>query len=393
MKFFLSAIIFISSLQAIASTMPADSVGLETKGGKKYILHRVEAKETLYSLSRRYNVPINQIIESNPPSEYGLEIGQVIRVPFVERKPKKNARSEEVANTGASPKSDQPRQTGSTEKVHVVKPKETMYSISRMYSVSIEDIKKWNNIDGNILDIGQRLVIKNNNNQNSDNNGNTDSNSQVTKRTAKQGKTHVVGSGETLYSISRSFNVTVAELKTWNDLLDNDISIGQELFVSRPVVIASQANTEPLVLQEPVSKEAVGADMADNPEETGEIIGRNENENSDPVKTTTGSTTPVESTPEKSTGTFAEVSEAGLAELIEGSENTRKYLALHRTAKVGTIMRVRNEMNDQEVFVRVLGRLPDTGVNQNVLIKISKSAYDRLGAIDPKFRVSISYIP
>ena len=56
-------------------------------------------------------------------------------------------------------------------------------------------------------------------------------------------------------------------------------------------------------------------------------------------------------------------------------------------------MRVKNEMNGQEVFVRVLGRLPDTGVNKNVLIKISKSAYERLGAIDPKFRVSISYIP
>lgn len=388
MKFFLAAVIFMNSLQAIASTMPADSVGLETKGGKKYILHRVEQKETLYSLSRRYNVPINQIIESNPPSEYGLEIGQIIRVPFLEKKSKKNAGSEEVVNTGTSPKNDQPRQTGSTEKVHVVKPKETMYSISRMYSVSIEDIKKWNNIDGNILDIGQRLVIKN-----SGNNGNNDSNNEVTKRTSKQGKTHVVGSGETLYSISRSFNVTVAELKTWNDLLDNDISIGQELFVSRPVVIASQANTEPLVLQQPVSKEAVGADIADNPEDTEETIVNDGNENSNPVKTTADSTTPEESTPEKSTGTFAEVSEAGLAELIEGSENTRKYLALHRTAKVGTIMRVRNEMNDQEVFVRVLGRLPDTGVNQNVLIKISKSAYDRLGAIDPKFRVSISYIP
>jgi rare lipoprotein A (peptidoglycan hydrolase) len=86
-----------------------------------------------------------------------------------------------------------------------------------------------------------------------------------------------------------------------------------------------------------------------------------------------------------------EVKEGGLAELIEGSEGNRKYLALHRTAKVGTILKVRNELNNREVFVRVAGPLPNTGVNTNVVIKISKSAYDRLGAIDQRFRVEVTY--
>ncbi|UII32635.1 LysM peptidoglycan-binding domain-containing protein [Fulvivirga ulvae] len=385
MKFFLSALIFISSLQVAASTIPADSVGLETKGGKTYILHRVEEKETLYSLSRRYNVPINQIVENNPPSEYGLEIGQIIRVPLLERKPKKRDKTEvtQVKDNGVG-NYNNPQKTGEAEKVHVVKPKETMFSISRMYSVSIEDIRKWNNIDGNILDIGQKLIIRNNL-------GTRTAGDNMVVKPEKQGDTHIVRSGETLYSISKSFNVTVDDLKGWNDLIDNDISIGQELFVSRPAVTIP-ANNKALVLQEPVSKEAVGADIGDKPETTA-IPTNGNDKDSNKENTKVDVTTPVNSGPEKSTGTFAEVSESGLAELIEGSENTRKYLALHRTAKIGTIMKVRNEMNDQEVFVRVLGRLPDTGVNQNVLIKISKSAYDRLGAIDAKFRVSVSYIP
>jgi rare lipoprotein A (peptidoglycan hydrolase) len=53
-----------------------------------------------------------------------------------------------------------------------------------------------------------------------------------------------------------------------------------------------------------------------------------------------------------------EISQNGLAELIEGTEGNRKYLALHRTAPVGTILKVRNEMNNREVFVRVMGKLP-----------------------------------
>ena len=86
-----------------------------------------------------------------------------------------------------------------------------------------------------------------------------------------------------------------------------------------------------------------------------------------------------------------EVLQTGLAELIEGTSGNRKYLALHRTAPVGTIMKVRNEMNNREVFVRVMGKLPDTALNDKLVIKISKSAYDRLGAIDPRFRVEVTY--
>lgn len=362
MKFFLLAVVLITSLQGLASTMPADSVGIEKKGGKTFILHRVEEKETLYSLSRRYNVPINQIVENNAPSEFGLEIGQIIRVPLLKKASKEQ-------------KAEVKRQ----QNVHVVKPKETMFSISKMYSVSIEDIRKWNNLDGNVLDIGQELVIENSGTKN-------DTTPQI-KAPAKRGVTHVVKPGETLYAISRTFNVTIDQLRTWNDLLSNDISIGQELFVSRPAIITAP-DDRPLVLQEPVSKETVGATIGDTPEKN-KLPGEGQSNSS----VNADKNVPVETAPEKGTTTFAEVSEDGLAELIEGSENTRKYLALHRTAKIGTIMRVRNEMNDQEVFVRVLGRLPDTGVNENVLIKISKSAYDRLGAIDAKFRVSISYIP
>jgi hypothetical protein len=87
----------------------------------------------------------------------------------------------------------------------------------------------------------------------------------------------------------------------------------------------------------------------------------------------------------------SETIESGVAELIEGTESNRKYLALHRTAPIGTILKVKNEMNNREVFVRVMGKLPDTALTDKVIIRISKSAYDRLGAIDQRFRVEVTY--
>ena len=81
-----------------------------------------------------------------------------------------------------------------------------------------------------------------------------------------------------------------------------------------------------------------------------------------------------------------------MAAVIDGNSDTRKYLALHPTAPVGTIMRVRNEMTNLSVFVRVVGKLPDTGANNNVLIRLSPAAQEALGALDGKFRVELSYL-
>ena len=82
-----------------------------------------------------------------------------------------------------------------------------------------------------------------------------------------------------------------------------------------------------------------------------------------------------------------------MAAVIDGNSDTKKYLALHRTAPIGTIMRVRNEMTNLSVFVRVVGKLPNTGANNNVLLRLSQAAQEALGALDGKFRVEVSYVP
>lgn len=55
------------------------------------------------------------------------------------------------------------------------------------------------------------------------------------------------------------------------------------------------------------------------------------------------------------TDNFNKVTESGFAEVIEGNSDSPKYLALHKTAPVGTIIQVKNEANGQKLFVRVIG--------------------------------------
>src|SRR5690606_12986606 len=193
----------------------------------------------------------------------------------------------------------------------------------------------------------------------------------------------------------------------------NDIHIGQELIVSenatRDNVVA--ANTAPATrTTAPAESVTTSTPPASTPPATTNQNSTTTPTTSQPAVTQTSSTQPAAqettvtppaaSKPDAKEQTIRitesvkntnEVLQSGLAELIEGTSGNRKYLALHRTAPIGTIMKVRNEMNNREVFVRVMGKLPDTAVNEKLVIKISKSAYDRLGAIDPRFRVEVTY--
>uniref|UniRef100_UPI00404AB4CB LysM peptidoglycan-binding domain-containing protein n=1 Tax=Fulvivirga sp. TaxID=1931237 RepID=UPI00404AB4CB len=365
MRYFLIFIFCAIQISAYSGTFAQDSIGLERKDGKVFIKHEVADSETLYSLSRRYDVPIFKIIESNPPTEFGLEVGMIVLIPIVEKKAPATKPAPEVVRPAVIEPEPQRKPAVVASKPvnevikHTVEPKETLFSISRAYEVTVADIKKWNGLTGNEISIGQVLTINKVNEQVEQN---------VATNASKSGKTHVVLQSETLFSISRKYDIEVADIKKWNGLTSNEISIGQELIVGRADV---EVENTAVITVPPIK--------ADSPavEENSAL----------PIDTARYVVQQSERT------NFEEVIEAGLAEKIPGGDNNRKYLALHRSAKSGTIMKVRNEMNNQEVFVRVIGKLPNTDVNQNVIIKISSSAYNRLGAIDPRFRVTVSYIP
>lgn len=325
-----------------------DSIGTETINGKVFVIHQVGEKETLYGISKRYGATIEAVLQYNPTADGGLEIGQILKVPYV---PKKSVRAGEGT-------------------LHTVAAKETMFSISQAYNVSIDEIKQWNNLTDNSLSIGQQIVIKKSGAKPTPPAPSTSSLPVSTKGI------HVVAPKETMFSITRQYGITVQQLKDWNKIEGDEISIGQQLTVAapetaRPPEVARQTEAKqntpvvPEVKRDPAPVQQTAPPKPDVKEQTIRI--------SESVKNSD------------------EISQNGLAELIEGTEGNRKYLALHRTAPVGTILKVKNEMNNREVFVRVMGKLPETALTDKLVIKISKSAYDRLGAIDSRFRVEVTY--
>jgi LysM repeat protein len=321
----LPLLVLIIFLQLTANAATLDSLRTETINGKQFIIHQVDPKETLYSISRKYGVAVSLIREENPTVDAGLAVGQLVKVPYTPR---------------TKPKFD----NGTV--VHKVSAKETLFSISKQYEVSVDDLKTWNNLKDNSLSIGQDLIVRKK--------GKPEITKMPDVKTVRG--VHTVTENETLFSISKMYGASVQQLREWNNLTSNELKPGQTIYVLPPMKAFSESTRSAEVTQ----------------------------------STTTQIVKPTNSDMKISESVIGsdEVHEKGAAELIEGTDSNRKYLAQHKTAKVGTIMKVRNEITNREVFVRVIGPLSSDG---NTVIKISKSAFDRLGASDPKFNVELIY--
>ncbi|WP_363317291.1 glucosaminidase domain-containing protein [uncultured Lutibacter sp.] len=102
------------------------------------------------------------------------------------------------------------------EGFHRVRAKETLFSISKKYGLTVKELKKLNKLRSNNLYVGQKLQV-------------VDNKTIVNKKTT----THNVKEGDTLYSISKKYNLTIQELKILNGLNSNNISVGQTLLITK----------------------------------------------------------------------------------------------------------------------------------------------------------------
>jgi LysM repeat protein len=102
---------------------------------------------------------------------------------------------------------------------HVVQVGETLFSIAKKYNVQVEGIKSLNKLPNNEIKVGMRLII------------NPNQPAIKPNEEAVVPGYHEVKQGETLYSIARSYNITLLELKALNELESDTIHVGEELIV------------------------------------------------------------------------------------------------------------------------------------------------------------------
>lgn len=134
--------------------------------------------------------------------------------------------AKQVATTAHS-SDDYVNVTRKVKKVHKVKRGEVMNKIAANYGVSVNDIKKWNGKSSSKILLGESLAIY------VDKNEKVKANSLVAKKSSeavKEPTIHTVRRGDTLWSISQRYEgVTVNDIKKWNNLKGNNVTVGQKI--------------------------------------------------------------------------------------------------------------------------------------------------------------------
>lgn len=123
----------------------------DKKTSEEFIQHKVEKKQTLFAISRKYNVSQDEIKELNPQITNGLREGMMLRIPIVENE-KKKKKEEKTLSKKQESQSD-------NYITHIVKANETLYSISKFYKVEIENVIALNPGSEKSISIGSSLKI------------------------------------------------------------------------------------------------------------------------------------------------------------------------------------------------------------------------------------------
>ncbi|OOG20168.1 hypothetical protein BWD42_09885 [Sphingobacterium sp. CZ-UAM] len=264
------------------TTAIPDSVGTEVVNGEEFVLFKIEKGDNYYQLSKKYKTTVGQLTQINGNGT--LSIGQIVKVP-TGRKPSPIANK--TPNNTAQQNPRDPQQ-GFT--AYIVGEKETLYAISKRFGITVEDIKKANNLKNNTISGGMKLMIPN-----------------------------------------------------------------QPLPPERPKLV------------EPKGVEIVASDSTNDDDKEENQISTNRYG-------------------------IREKAERGIGVWMDGlSSQGTSNLALHKSAPVGTILKITNPMTKSVTYAKVVGKFNDNAENQNAIVVLSKSAAASIGALDKRFQVEIAY--
>lgn len=173
------------------------------------VTYVVQKGDSLWSIANANNTTVDEIANLNDLDTNTIYVGQILQIP----------------NSGDL--QENPSSTSDT--VYVVKSGDTLYSIALRYDTTPNAIINKNNLTSSVLTIGQQLIIP----SDPESTGEDD----ITTN-----NTYVVQNGDSLYSISRMYGISVDDIKNANNLTSNILTIGQVLTIPTDEVSSNTSN-------------------------------------------------------------------------------------------------------------------------------------------------------
>ncbi|QER42489.1 LysM peptidoglycan-binding domain-containing protein [Thermodesulfobacterium sp. TA1] len=242
-------------LKIVVSQPPSKVRNLTTKApsikqnlNSEPLIYVVQKGDTLFSIAKRFGVSVEELKNLNQLSENSLKVGQTLKIGNPSETTKMISLKDERSQSLSSNSKDdvliqsQPIETTKIKWItYKVQKGDTLFSIAKKFGISVEELKRINNLRYSKLSVGQVLKIKE-----------TKVVVQEKVNLPKLKQTfssdfvwHKVKEGETLYNISLRYAIPIEDIKKLNNLEDNVIFVGQDL------KIPTYGNEPPFVLENP----------------------------------------------------------------------------------------------------------------------------------------------
>ncbi len=212
--------------------------------------YKVKKGDNLGEISEKYDVAISDLKKWNKLKNNNVPLGKKLKIITNERvvtTVKKLVKSENIA---IADKTKKEAATISDKAVdfYVVQTGDNLSTVAKKYNVSVDDLKKWNNLQDNTIQLESKLKV-------ADITIDNEVKEENPSKTEIKNIEYTVQKGDNIASIARKNGVPVSDIKIWNDLSDDTIQLGDKLIVAKKLIIdTNQAVAEKNTKKEKSSK-------------------------------------------------------------------------------------------------------------------------------------------
>lgn len=233
-------------LLSVVSVKAQDVEQVVVVNGKKCIVHTVTENDTFYSLAKRYDVSLKQIVELNGDEDpEKLALGKTLYIPYNEKAHKRSTKDDIVNVEGLQKSLD------GEFIVHTLAENDTLFSVAKSYKISLDQLRKDNpEAEPTKLKIGSTLLVRTSMVGYSSLKE-IDKEIKMFEKEMEDGeksakpKTHTVVEGDTLYSLARRYKTTEQQIMALNGFESpSDLLIGMTIIVRGDETAPKQIPTE-----------------------------------------------------------------------------------------------------------------------------------------------------
>lgn len=349
--------------------------------------HTVEAGQTFYAIAKMYNTTVDQIKANNPNiDQNNIVIGTVLNI---YTQPSNSSTS----YTSGSSVTNSPI-------YHTVAKGETLFGLAkRTYNVSIDDVKRWNNLVDNTLSVGQNLIIGYANETQSYSTNTTTYTTTANTSTYKAAQSPTVtttstkpaAEGRIVYTSTVPNRGDLTDLKGSRTVYTSTvpsttaISSSPDKYTNTTITTTVPQNSETNVVQnvdnvvnnttENVETESMITKKYGSIATGGKLLPR------EIFKTLETSDDP----------SLVFKKEEGVAKWFELDDKGIQIYAMHHSAPIGSALKITNPINQTTIYVKVIDMLTPTNDNDNTVIRLSSNAMSILKMFDKAFMVNVEY--